>query len=167
MALVEREYSYNMRWSKILVLIAVFSFCSWVTVASTNSFNSDRWSDRIEFRTVVLWLVFAPVFVTNLFVLFLAYDRLFARRRVAFTSEALIVPKWRFLRSERVITYRSIRELSVRSDDGCFCLDIAHDGGRYSLNSVLMGSQAEFHEIYHLLSAKLHEAWGDEFRPLV
>lgn len=160
MAPVEREYHYNMRWSKLLVLLVAFFFCSWAVVAAnTKYYSSDKWSGKIEFGTVVLWLVTAPVFVTNFFVLFLAYDRLFAQRRVAFTSEGLIVPRWRFSRREKQIAYRSIRELSVRVVNESFCLDVAHDSGKYTLRSVLMRSQAEFHEIYHLLSTKLHEAW--------
>ena len=147
MADIERQYAYRPRWSHILLLAG---FCTLLAAciiarASPEDLGLPYW--------IVLVVSFAGVAWSGV----LAVDRLFFRRRVAFTPTSLLLPKpWSFWQEE-AIDYESITGLNVSkvAEHGPRCLYLTHGGGRREIPEAMLPSKAAFEEVCALLTARV------------
>ena len=93
MADIERQYEYKPRWSQVLL---VAGFCT-LLAASVIAHGSPE--DLGVMYWIVMVVCLAGVVVSGV----AAVDRLFFRRRVAFTSTSLLLPRpWSFWQEEAV-----------------------------------------------------------------
>ena len=86
-----------------------------------------------------------------------AVERLFFRRRVAFTLTSLLLPKpWSFWQEE-AIDYQAITGLDVSkvAEHGPRCLYLTHEGGRREIPEAMVPSRAAFEEVCALLTARV------------
>ena len=147
MADIERQYAYRPRWSHILLLAG---FCT-LLAASTIAHASP------EDLPVMYWIVLVVSFAGVAWSGVLAVDRLFFRRRVAFTSTSLLLPKpWSFS-EEEAIDYQAITGLDVWkvAEHGYGCLYVTHGGGRREISEAMLPSRAAFEEVCALLTARV------------
>ena len=147
MADIERQYAYRPRWSHILLLAG---FCT-LLAASVIARASP------EDLGLLYWIVLVVSFAGVAWSGVLAVDRLFFRRRVAFTSTSLLLPKpWSF-RQEEAIDYRAITGLDVSkvAEHGPRCLYLTHGGGRREIPEAMLPSRAAFEEVCALLTARV------------
>src|SRR5206468_10132165 len=141
MADIERQYAYKPRWSHILLLAG---FCT-LLAASTIAHASP------EDLPVMYWIVLVVSFAGVAWSGVLAVDRLFFRRRVAFTSTSLLLPKpWSFSQEE-AIDYRAITGLDVWKSE----LYVTHGGGTRRIFEAMLPSRASFEEVCALLTARV------------
>jgi hypothetical protein len=148
MADIERQYAYRPRWSHIRLLAG---FCTLLAAcviarASPEDLGLPYW--------IVVVVSFAGVARSGV----LAVDRLFFRRRVAFTSTSLLLPKpWSFWQEE-AIDYDAITGLDVSkvAEHGPRCLYLmTHGGGRREIPEAMLPSRAAFEEVRALLTARV------------
>src|SRR5256885_2736351 len=147
MADIERKYEYKPRWSHVLL---VGGFCT-LLAASTIAHASP------ENLGVLYWIVSVVSFAGVAWSGVLAVDRLFFRRRVAFTSTSLLLPKpWSFS-EEEAIDYQAITGLDVWkvAERGYGCLYVTHGGGRREISEAMLPSRAAFEEVCALLTARV------------
>src|SRR5437764_8884261 len=147
MADIQRQYEYKPRWSHVLLL---GSFCT-LLAASAIAHASP------ETSPVMYWIVLVVSFAGVAWSGVLAVDRLFFRRRVAFTSTSLLLPKpWSFLHEE-VIYYEAITglDVSIVVEHGPRCLYLTHGGGRREIPEAMLPSRAAFEEVCALLTARV------------
>src|SRR5438552_14648768 len=147
MADIERQYEYKPRWSHILLLAG---FCT-LLAASTIAHASP------ETSPVMYWIVLVVSFAGVAWSGVLAVDRLFFRRRIAFTSTSLLLPKpWSFWQEE-AINYQAITGLDVSkvAQHGPRCLYLTHGGGRREIPEAMLPSRAAFEEVCARLTARV------------
>ena len=147
MADIERQYAYRPRWSHILLLAG---FCT-LLAASVIARASP------EDLGLLYWIVLVVSFAGVAWSGVLAVDRLFFRRRVAFTSTSLLLPKpWSFWQEE-AIDYQAITGLDVSkvAEHGPRCLYLTHGGGRREIPEAMLPSRAAFEEVCALLTARV------------
>src|SRR5438128_11559298 len=147
MADIERQYEYKPRWSHVLLL---GSFCT-LLAASVIARASP------ETSPVMYWIVLVVSLAGVAWSGVLAVDQLFFRRRIAFTSTALLLPKpWSFS-EEEAIDYQAITGLDVWkvAEHGYGCLYVTHGGGRREISEALLPSRAAFEEVCALLTARV------------
>ena len=125
MADIERQYEYKPRWSHVLLLAG---FCT-LLAASVIAHASP------ENLGVLYWIVLAVSLGCAALSGVAAVDRLFFRRRIAFTSTSLLLPKpWSFS-EEEAIDYQAITGLDVWkvAEHGYGCLYVTHgvEDGRF------------------------------------
>ena len=147
MAHCERQYEYKPRWSHVLL---VGGFCS-LLAASVIARASP------EDLGLLYWIVLVVSFAGVAWSGVLAVDRLFFRRRVAFTSTSLLLPKpWSFWQEE-TIDYQAITGLDVSkvAEHGPRCLYVTHGGGRREIPEAMLPSRAAFAEVCALLTARV------------
>jgi hypothetical protein len=152
MADIERQYAYKPRWSHILL---VGGFCT-LLAASLIARASP------EDLGLLYWIVWVVSFAGVAWSGVLAVDRLFFRRRVAFTSTSLLLPKpWSF-RQEEAIDYRAITGLDVSkvAEHGPRCLYVTRGGGRREISEAMLPSRAAFEEACALLTARVRASKG-------
>ena len=147
MADIERQYEYKLRWSHVLLVggFSIFLAASLIARASPEDLGLLYW--------IVLVVSFAGVAWSGV----LAVDRLFFRRRVAFTSTSLLLPKpWSFWQEE-AIDYQAITGLDVSkvAEHGPRCLYLTHGGGRREIPEAMLPSRAAFEEVCALLTARV------------
>src|SRR5437763_9954187 len=138
MADIERQYEYRPRWSHILLLAG---FCT-LLAASTIARASP------EDLPVMYWIVLVVSFAGVAWSGVLAVDRLFFRRRVAFTSTSLLLPKpWSFS-EEEAIDYQAITGLEVSkvAEHGPRCLYLTHEGARRDIPAAMLPSGGALEE---------------------
>jgi hypothetical protein len=147
MADIERQYEYKPRWSHVLLL---GGFCT-LLAASTIAHASP------EDLGVLYWIVLVVSFAGVAWSGVLAVDRLFFRRRVAFTSTSLLLPKPWSLWQEEAIDYEAITGLDVSkvAEHGPRCLYLTHGGGRREIPEAMLPSRAAFEEVCALLTARV------------
>src|SRR4051794_183576 len=147
MAEIERQYEYKPRWSHVLL---VGGFCTLLAGAVMARASPERLG-------VVYWIVLAACLAGVVVSGVAAVDRLFFRRRVAFTSTALLIPKpWSFWQEE-AIDYESITGLNVSkvAEHGPRCLYLTHAGGTREIPEAMLPSAAAFEEVCALLTARV------------
>src|SRR5207244_3870026 len=147
MADIERQYEYKPRWSHILLLAG---FCT-LLAASVIARASP------EDLGLLYWIVLVVSFAGVAWSGVLAVDRLFFRRRIAFTSTSLLLPKpWSFSEKE-AIDYQAITGLDVWkvAEHGYGCLYVTHGGGRREISEAMLPSRAAFEEVCALLTARV------------
>jgi hypothetical protein len=147
MADIERQYEYKPRWSHVLL---VGGFCTFLAASLIARASP-------EGLGVLYWiaLVLSLAGVTSSSVA--AVDRLFFRRRIAFTSTSLLLPKpWSFWQEE-AIDYQAITGLDVLkvAEHGPRCLYLKHGGGRREIPEAMLPSRAAFEEVCAVLTARV------------
>src|SRR5438477_13135933 len=101
MADIERQYEYKPKWSHVLL------FAGFCTLLAASLMARASPVDLGLLYWIVLVVSFAGVAWSGV----LAVERLFFRRRVAFTSTSLLLPKpWSFSKEE-AIDYQAITGL--------------------------------------------------------
>jgi hypothetical protein len=144
---IERRYAYRPRWSHILLLAG---FCT-LLAASVMAHSSP------EDLGLLYWIVLVVSFAGVAWSGVLAVDRLFLRRRIAFTSTSILLPKpWSFS-EEEAIDYQAIIGLDVSkvAEHGPRCLSVTHEGGRQEILEAMLPSSAAFEEVCSLLTARV------------
>jgi hypothetical protein len=147
MAEIERQYEYKPRWSHVLLLGVFCTLLAASTIARASPENLG----------VMYWIVLAVSFAGIAWSGVLAVDRLFVRRRIAFTSTSLLLPKpWSF-RQEEAIDYQAITGLDVSkvAENGPRCLYLTHGGRRWEIPEAMVPSTAAFEEVCALLAARV------------
>ena len=147
MADIERQYEYKPRWSHVLL---VGGFCTLLAACVIAQASP-------ESLGVMYWIVLVVSFAGVAWSGVLAVDRLFFRRRVAFTSTSLLLPKpWSFWQEE-AIDYQAITGLDVSkvAEHGPRCLYLTHGGGRREIPEAMLPSRAAFEEVCALLTARV------------
>jgi hypothetical protein len=159
---VEREYEYKPSWS-VIIFVAVF-FSSGAVFLYLKTVKSDRGliiEGIIPLGPTGATLFFGALTLLSVgFVLlaaFLAYMRIVHRQRIAFTSDALIVPA-PMGRGEMAIPYRSISGLSMIEVNWQRILYVSHTGGQASITASMLPSMAIFKEVCALIAAKVQES---------
>jgi hypothetical protein len=147
MADIERQYEYKPRWSHVLL---VGGFC---TLLATSAIARASPENLGVMYWIGLVVCLAGVVVSGV----AAVDRLFFRRRIAFTSTSLLLPKpWSFWQEE-AIDYQAITGLDVSkvAEHGPRCLYLTHGGGRREIPEAMLPSRAAFEEVCALLTARV------------
>ena len=147
MADIERQYEYKHKWWHLLL---VGGFCT-LLAASTIAQASPENLGVLYWIALVLSL--AGVASSSV----AAVDRLFFRRRIAFTSTSLLLPKpWSFWQEE-AIDYQAITGLDVLkvAEHGPRCLYLTHGGGRREISEAMLPTRAAFEEVCALLTARV------------
>ncbi len=140
MADIERQYDYKPRWSHVLLLAGFCTLLAACFIARASP----------EDLGVLYWIVLVVSFAGVAWSGVLAVDRLLLRRRIAFTSSSLVLPKpWSL--SEEAIDYQAITGLDVWEG----CLYVTHGGGRREISEAMLPSRAAFQEICTLLTARV------------
>jgi hypothetical protein len=80
------------------------------------------------------------------------------KRRVALASDALVIPRSRFGRDERRITYRDVSGLTVREARGYKYIDVHHAGGTACIVGGWLDSEEDFEELLGALSDRVTNA---------
>ena len=147
MADIERQYKYQPRWWHLLV---VGAYCS-LLAASVIAHASP------ETLGIVYWIILVVSLGGVALSGVAAFDRLFLRRRIAFTSTALLLPKPWSLSEEEAIDYQAITGLDVSkvAEHGPQCLYLTHGGGRREIPEAMLPSRAAFEEVCALLTARV------------
>ena len=147
MADIERQYEYKPRWSHVLL---VGGFCTFL-VASLIARALPEELGVLYWMALVLSLAGVASSIVA------AVERLFFRRRIAFTSTSLLLPKpWSFS-EEEAIDYQAITGLDVWkvAEHGYGCLYVTHGGGRRRILEAMLPSRAAFEEVCALLTARV------------
>ena len=142
MADIERQYKYQPRWWHLLVVGAYCSLlaASVIAHASPETLGILYW--------IILMVSFGGVAISGV----AAIDRLFLRRRIAFTSTALLLPKPWSLSEEEAIDYQAITGLDVWKSE---CLYVKYGGGKRRILEAMLPSKAAFEEVRTLLTARV------------
>jgi hypothetical protein len=144
---IERQYACRPRWSHILLLAGFCTLLAACAIARASP----------EDLGILYWVVLVVSFAGVAWSGVLAVDRLFSRRRVAFTPTSLLLPRpWSF-RQEEAIDYRAITGLEVSkvAEHGPRCLYLTHGGGRRKIPEAMLPSGAAFEEVCALLTARV------------
>ena len=147
MADIERQYAYRPRWSHILLLAGFCTLLAAAVIAQASPENLG----------VLYWIVLAVCLAGAAASAVAAVERLFFRRRIAFTSTSLLLPKpWSFWQEE-AIDYQAITGLDVSkvAEHGPRCLYLTHEGGRQEILEAMLPSRAAFEEVCALLTARV------------
>jgi hypothetical protein len=166
MSAVEREYSYQSKWTLILGCIAFFALGAVVlAVKATRNQRGLLLEGVIELgpegATRFYWGLAACGLGFVSLGAFLAYQRLRFRQRVALTATSLLVPKSNFSHEEIEIRYRDIEKLVQQSINGQHFLKIVRTSGKnYSLLASKLPSNADFSDFVYLLRQNWQAAQG-------
>src|SRR2546421_4017938 len=134
MADIERQYAYRPRWSHILLVAGFCTLLAACVIARASP----------EDLGLLYWIVLVVSFAGVAWSGVLAVDRLFFRRRIAFTSTSLLLPKpWSFWQEE-AIDYAAVTgvEVSKVAEHGPRGLYLMHEGGRREIPEAVLPSRA-------------------------
>ena len=158
-----REYEWQPGWLIIIFGGMFFALCTYVIAFKSAPSPCDDWlcdlfSKFSENGAVIYhWFLGAVSFAITIAVASLAYHRLNFQQRLAFRSEALVVPVSRWSHEEIGIAYRDIVELSHFEYKGNRSFIIKHKGGRFTISEAWLSSRAVFNEVCELLNDHVQE----------
>jgi hypothetical protein len=175
---IEREFDYRPRPRAYLAplgicaVLTAFALCG----GSNLILSTETRRARIFRGAVVLsegasgTLSAIGVVVCGTFAVLLGYHglrTLFARGRVAFTPEAILVPKGLYAAGEKRIEYPRIRSLEVFAPDprrpDQRLLAIVHGtNGRAAIDEAWLPSSKDFDDVHDLLKRRVAEAGSRE-----
>jgi hypothetical protein len=147
MAEIEHQYEYKSKWWHVLFAGGFFILVGAYTIALASPQNSP-----VLFWTFLV-LSLAGIAVAGA----MAVERLFFRRRIAFTPTSLVLPKPGSFSREEAIDYQAITGLKVLNPGGrgLGYLFLTYEGGRRTISESSLPSTAAFQEICALLTARV------------
>ena len=164
MSAIEREYPYRSKWTLILGCVVFFALGA-VVLAFKASHNQRGLllEGAIELgpegATRFYWGLAAAGVAFVLLGIFLAYQRLRYRQRIALSATALIVPQSNFSHEELEIRYEDISKLVQQSINGQHFLKIERKSGKkYSVLASKLPSKGDFSDLVYLLRQKWEAA---------
>jgi hypothetical protein len=149
MADIERQYPYKPKWRAILLIGGYFT----LGAVACGYKIAHPWPENVP---VLYWIALVSGLVGAVLPGVAAVERLWRRRRVAFTSTALLLPKPGWSSEEEAIDYRMITGLRVSKSrgGGPQYLYVMHRGGRRRIAEAWLPSRAAFEAVCQLLIAR-------------
>jgi hypothetical protein len=144
---VEREFGYHPKWHAILFVGGFFVLCAVIYAYKASGNDADN-------LRVLYWPLCGLSVLGAVLPTVSAVQRLFFRRRVAFTPTALLVPKSWWSSKETAIDYRAITGLLTSRRMGNRYLYVTHTGGKLRIAEALLPSRAAFDEVCALLTTR-------------
>ena len=164
MTTINREYDYKPSWFSIFFNAIFFGACA-AFLGTVAAFN-DR--GRVFFgiinlspdsATIFYWVLCSLSIGFVAICALLAFHRLMHPQRIAFTSEAIILPKSRWSSTETAINYNDIASLSGTKVSGQrFLLVFRADGRRFTIAASHLPTRDSFDELCDTLQANLNQA---------
>lgn len=108
--------------------------------------------------TVFLWGMFALLVAVTAFLIGLVALSYQLQQRIAFTPQAIIVPKAFWSNQEQQIAYNEIQQLSIRTQQNQRWLVIKHFGGKSQIAGAMLANGEVFEEIVNLLAVYVSNA---------
>jgi hypothetical protein len=157
---VEREYEYKPSWAAILLGGGFFALCAAFFVVRAGGNDRGLIINGVirlspEGATIFYWVLFglSAAFVAAAALLVL--HRLNLRQRIAFTPDAVLLPKSRWSSEERRVAYSAITGLSRSEVYGQRFLRVSYDGGAVEIAASMLPSREVFEEVTALLRERL------------
>jgi hypothetical protein len=148
MADIERQYQYKPKWWAILFVGGFFTLSAAFCVYKI----AHPWPENLS---VLYWIAFVLSLVCVAPPGVAAVERLFFRRRVAFTPTSLLLPRPGWSSEEQAIDYQAITGLKVsKSGGGARYLYVTYRDGKRRIAEAWLPSVAAFEEVYRLLTAR-------------
>ncbi len=143
----ERAFDYKIKWWVILLFAGVFGLGAVLLGHKASGNDPDNLPGLYWVLCALsIWFVARAGAWT--------VGRLLLRHRVAFTRTCLLVPKSMWSSEEVAIEYQAITGLSTSTLSGPRRLYVTHPGGRHTILSGLLPSEAAFDEVCELLTAR-------------
>jgi hypothetical protein len=156
---IEREYEYKPKWTTALLSGGSFALCAaFFAIRASGNDRGLLINGLIALSpagaTSFYWVLFGLSAAFVAAAALLVFHRLRFRQRIAFTPDAVLLPRSRWSAEERRVAYRAITGLSRSEAYGQRLLRVSYDGGAIHIVASMLPSREAFEEITALLSER-------------